>query len=164
MINELRKSILENTEYYRRVKVNNLKFRQSLHVLLATVDRISDISKTINGFACDYDLDEKTKGNGHHSFVYVCDKALNRTAKICRQITETRESFFFRISFYQRWEWKILKFFLNNFFYWTKIFQLRFILFNIFNAILNLSKFSFLENRLNLSNETVNFTLNNVFH
>lgn len=102
MINELRKSILENTEYYRRVKVDKLRFRQSLHVLLATVDRISDISKTINGFACDYDLDEKTKGNGHHSFVYVCDKALNRTAKICRQITETRESFFFRISFYQR--------------------------------------------------------------
>lgn len=102
MINELRKSILENTEYYRRAKVDKLRFRQSLHVLLATVDRISDVSKTINDFAFEYDLDDKTKGNGHHSFVYVCDKAIERTAKICRDITERRESFFFRLSSYQK--------------------------------------------------------------
>lgn len=102
MINELRKSILEKIECFRPVKVDQLKFRQSLHILLETVDEIGDISKTINGFACEYDLDEHTKGNGHHSFVYVCEKAVKRTAKICKEITEKRESYFFRTSFYQK--------------------------------------------------------------
>lgn len=102
MSNELRESIKDNLDFYRRVKKEKSGFFQSFHNLLTSVDQIIETSAAINGFASEYDLDKNTKGNGHHSYVYVCDKALKRTAKTCAEIKEKRRNFFFKKDFYRK--------------------------------------------------------------
>lgn len=102
MSHEIQELIKENLEFYRRVKSEKSGLFQSFHVLLTSVDRIIETSEAVNGFASEYDLDKNTKGNGHHSFVYVCDKALKRTAKTCREVKEKRRNFFFKKDFYQK--------------------------------------------------------------
>jgi hypothetical protein len=77
-------------------------FVQIFKVLIKNVQQLNKIITEIECFAGGYDLDEETRGNGYRSFVYVHKAAVNRTLKMCTQVRENRESFFFRRSFYEK--------------------------------------------------------------
>lgn len=102
MSNDLRQSIMDNLHFFKDENDQNLQFRQCLEKLLNTIDEVNKMTEEINGFACEYDLDHQTIGNGYHSVVYVCKKALDKTAEICGDLKKKRGSFYFNGGSYQK--------------------------------------------------------------
>lgn len=54
------------------------------------------ILKEIESFASEYDFDEKTPGNGFRSFLIVFNSAVVYIQRVCNDIKDKREKFFFR--------------------------------------------------------------------
>lgn len=67
-----------------------------------SVKNLKLVSKEIESFAGNYDLDESSPGNGYRSFVYIVEKATEKTLAVCGKIHDNHTKFFFREKFYER--------------------------------------------------------------
>lgn len=93
----------ENLDFFKKGRRKNYqKFCEVFETLIKTVAKIHLIVKEIEGFAADYDFDKMSPGNGYRSFVDVYDSAVNYTMNLCVRIKESRESIFFRKTFYEK--------------------------------------------------------------
>lgn len=84
------------------IDTSDNKFCEIFKSLLQTVDGIRPIIKEIQGFAGDYDLDEKTPANGYRSFVYIVEKAAEKTLILVENVEKKSENIFFRRKFYEK--------------------------------------------------------------
>lgn len=93
----------DNLEFFKKGRRKNYqKFCEIIETLIKTVAKIHLIVKEIEGFAPNYDFDKMSPGNGYRSFVDVCDSAIKYSMNISVNIKNSRESIFFRESFYEK--------------------------------------------------------------
>lgn len=102
---ELSLTILDNLVFFSsKVKVaNGQTFCQIFESLTKSIAKIKPLVKEIEGFAGDYDFDQKSPGNGYRSFVYVYESAVKRVVKLSTQIESKRENIWFRNSFFEKY-------------------------------------------------------------
>lgn len=100
MMNDLKKVILDNLNFYQSVSSTKWKFCQSFHDLVIAVEKIDLIEKEIEKIAENYDYDKETRANGYRSWINIKNKALSHLLKICYEVKEKRENLFFRKSFH----------------------------------------------------------------
>ena len=103
MIDELTGVLLDYQEFFRDDK-SYCEFGNILKSVIETLSNLEPLTNEIRSFAGNYDLDERTPGNGYRSFVYTVEKAFEKALNVCKQVQHSRESFFFRKKFYQRCE------------------------------------------------------------
>lgn len=102
-MDELLELALDNLEFFRFFKAkNDQNFCQIFQSLIETVQKIVPVISIIEGFAVNYDFDEKTPGNGYRSFISVCQSAVRRVKKVCELIKQKRESVFFQRSSFKK--------------------------------------------------------------
>lgn len=102
MIGELLKVALDNYEFYKKEKVDELILRQNFQAISELIQELIGVLDEIKGFAGEYDLDEKTPGNGYWSFVFILDSAVECILKISKHVQKKRKNIFFRKSFYEK--------------------------------------------------------------
>lgn len=96
-MDELLEVAFDNLEFFRFSKVNDGQiFCRSFQTLIESVQEINSLISTIEGFAANYDFDEKTPGNGYRSFISLCQSAVRRVTKVSMLIKKKRESIFFQ--------------------------------------------------------------------
>lgn len=81
----------------------------SYKLLIEIVSKSNPIFKKIDAFAPQYDFDETSPGNGYRSFVYVYEKAVERTLNLCEIIQEKRSGFFYRKCYYEKYKFYFCK-------------------------------------------------------
>lgn len=59
--------------------------------------------RKIEGFAGLYDFDEKSPGNGYWSFVFIYEAALIHARRVCVDVIDKRDSWFFRRNVYVKY-------------------------------------------------------------
>lgn len=90
--------------YLTKVEGENDRIRlcEIIKSLMETVGDIGPVIDEIQVFASDYDLDENTPGNGYRSFVYIVEKAAEKTMKAVESVKEKRGKVFFRKGFHEK--------------------------------------------------------------
>lgn len=94
-------TLCRNNENYFRGD----SLQRSFLTLVEFLEKSGPVLKEIDSFASDYDFDEKTPGNGFRSFIHVFDSAVIYTEKICSDVKEKREKFFFRKLVFEKWDY-----------------------------------------------------------
>lgn len=90
-----------NEKYFKTIQSDDgAKFSLQFSKIIELLGKTKAVFKQVEKFASDYDFDEESPWNGYRSFVDFFATAVEQTEKVCRKITEGRESFFFRKSFY----------------------------------------------------------------
>lgn len=103
LTDELLVTASNNISFFSKVNTaNGQSFCRLFESLIECVDKIKPLLKEIEGFAADYDFDEKSPGNGYRSFVYICDLAVKRTLKLTVEVETKCENIFFRSSYYEK--------------------------------------------------------------
>jgi hormone-sensitive lipase len=69
---------------------------------IKSVKVLGSVNDEIRSFAGSYDVDETTPANGYRSFVYVVERAIEKTFDIARRVQENRGKLFFRRKFYEK--------------------------------------------------------------
>lgn len=69
--------------------------------ILELVEKLKSIVKEIDNFSPQYDVDESSPGNGYRSFVYVAEKAFERTLGVCQKTSQSFVTQFFA-HYYER--------------------------------------------------------------
>lgn len=81
--------------------------RSDLNVVFQKlIDRVESsviTVKQVESFAGLYDYDDQTPGNGYWSFVYIYEAALIHTYRVCMDIINKRNSWFFRRNVYVKY-------------------------------------------------------------
>ncbi|KAL1138731.1 hypothetical protein AAG570_008793 [Ranatra chinensis] len=93
----------DNIEYFKedqseggqKLYVTLISIFNSLDPLICSVDDI--LSK-----ASKYDFDPSLPANGYRSFVFIVEKIVQHSIKVCQQIVSNRSSYFFRKGSYAR--------------------------------------------------------------
>lgn len=76
--------------------------KANFRVIAEFLEKSGPLLKEIESFASEYDLDEKTPGNGYRSFLQVFNSAVVYTEKFCIEVKEKKEKFFFRRVLYEK--------------------------------------------------------------
>ncbi|XP_017035697.1 hormone-sensitive lipase [Drosophila kikkawai] len=79
----------DHTEYGQRLHAAHIAWQD--FIVLA-----NRLVQQIEAFAHEYDFDEETPGNGYRSFVYVTNACISHGVSICKQLSTTRSTLFFR--------------------------------------------------------------------
>jgi hypothetical protein len=101
MADELMMNLLEIQEHFRCDRSGS-KLYEITNLIIKSVKVLGSLTEEVQSFACNYDVDETTPGNGFRSFVYVTEKAIEKTFVIARQIQENRGKLFFRRKFHEK--------------------------------------------------------------
>jgi hypothetical protein len=103
VVQELISACLNNADYFSTDNSDiGSRFYESFKKIIDLVKSSCDVVNEIEKFAISYDFDGTTPGSGYRSFVYIHESALLHTHKLCRFVTENRESWFFRKYEYMR--------------------------------------------------------------
>jgi Hormone-sensitive lipase (HSL) N-terminus len=102
-IDELIRMSTSNVAFYKTDKsFVGLKMHAAFLKLVEFLEKSTPVTKQIDGFAGDYDFDEKTPGNGYRSFLFIFASAVKHTEKICKYIADNRGYLLFRKSAYMK--------------------------------------------------------------
>jgi hypothetical protein len=101
MNDDLITTLLEIQDHFQRDRSGS-KLYEITNSIIKSVIVLGSLTEEVQSFACNYDVDETTPANGFRSFVYVTEKAIEKTFVIARQIQENRGKLFFRRKFHEK--------------------------------------------------------------
>lgn len=107
MTDRLKEVALDNLQFFSKLPSES-NFSKIFEDLLEIVDKIIAVKSEVETFSSDYDLDEKTIGNGYRSLICIFDKAAVEALNICDAVRKDRENVFFRRKFYEKYDKHIL--------------------------------------------------------
>lgn len=94
MVLKVQKLIDENLEFFgdsKSIATTLRNLEMGISKTLSCIDKIRE-------FATDFDFNEKTTGNGYHSFVDIFDSAIEKIHENLLKLSKSRQSFFFNVS------------------------------------------------------------------
>lgn len=93
----------DNQKYFNKDKsAAGAQLSFDLMEISNNLDKLSDLVAQIEVFACEYDFDEKTPGNGYRNCILLFHCAVAYVENVLKDMTQKRDSFFFQKSCHVR--------------------------------------------------------------
>lgn len=103
-----------NIQYYRNDETETgLRITAALNGILDTLVVLDKLYAEVEEFAPLYDFNEATPGNGHRSFLFICQSSKNHVKSLAKYVMLNRTSLIFRKTVYTKYV--VLVFFFNYF-------------------------------------------------